>query len=458
MSSVIADSTVGSAHEPGTRLGDHDSPASPSRPTCVADSGLTPAHLAEFVLKSVYLHGGQTGSEIARELRLPFPVIEESLQSLEERRCVETARGDRPGRAAQRFVLSELGRVRARDILEECRYVGPAPVSLSAYFAQCRKQAPHRCEFDDVQLQDAFRHLVIPQELLDELGAALCSGDSVFLHGPPGNGKTAIARALGALMNRHGGEIYVPYAVLLDGSIMTVFDPGIHQTTDDSLVTAANSVTEEEDPSWESESDVDLRWRRIRRPVVVVGGELKLPMLELKQQAAGGVYIAPPHVKANGGMFLVDDFGRQPVDPRELLNRWALPLEQRLDYLTLASGARIAVPFLPLMVFSTNLNPRDLVDDAFLRRVRHKISIPEPSREAYEKIFHNCCLERDFQYDRRHVDELFETHYNRYRLPRASDPQDLLEHVASICRFRNEHPRLDAELLRTASQWFFRDI
>ena len=431
----------------------------PRRPASLQDAGLTLSQLGDFILKSLYVSGSQSGFEIGRELRLPFVTIEETFRFLKDQRCIDVTRGEMLGPVSQRFVLTELGRIRARDALDQCRYVGPAPVPLSKYEEQCRRQTPDQVECNIERLRDAFRPLVIPSELLEELGPALSSGRSIFLYGPPGNGKTVIARAMGKLLNSHGGEIYVPYAILVKNSIVTVFDPAIHQATDDELksVTETQSNTPNANPS-DPASEVDLRWRRIKRPVVITGGELTLEMLELKQHDTGRYYTAPMHVKANGGVFLIDDFGRQLVSPGKLLNRWILPLDEQIDYLTLASGSKVSVPFRQLVMFSTNLNPADLVDDAFLRRIKSRIRIAAPSREVLEQIFHNCCLARDFTFDRRQVDHLYKCHYNRQRLPRKSDPQDLLDLVSAICRFRGEQPRLDVELLTTAAQRFFREV
>jgi hypothetical protein len=206
------------------------------------------------------------------------------------------------------------------------------------------------------------------------------------------------------------------------------------------------------------ENPPDLRWRRIRRPVVITGGELTLAMLELRYNATSNFYQAPLHIKANGGVFLIDDFGRQIVSPRDLLNRWILPLEERIDYLTLATGKNFAVPFEQLIIFSTNLDPRELVDEAFLRRIRHKINIGTPSRELFTEIFRLACERRQIPFNAAALDYLFETYYDRGKPPRSSDPRDLLEIVQAICRFRNQEVRLTENLLAEATQRFFCQI
>lgn len=449
------DTIVGTAAEPlGGDSAPLDAPAGggvspPPPPATLREAGVTIGQLADLTLKLLYLHGGLTGFEIARELRLPFGLVDEGLRFLKEQRCVEVTTGELVGRVSQRFVLTELGRLRARDVFEQCRYVGPAPVSLEAYTQQCRLQTVVGIECDPEEFRNSFTGLVLRAGLLEELGPAVCSGRSIFLSGPPGNGKTAIARRIAGYLTAHSGEIYVPYAVHVDNSVVTVFDPAVHRWTDPDVAAASD-----DQPILE-ECGFDRRWRRIRRPVIVTGGELTLAMLDLRHNDAGRFYTAPLHIKANGGVFLIDDFGRQVISPRELLNRWILPLEERIDFLTLASGKKVCVPFEQLIIFSTNLPPDSLVDEAFLRRIRHKIVVGPPSREEYRRIFEGRCAELGVKGADAAVEYLFAEHYNRNRLPRSSDPRDLLDIARSICRFRGETPHLSEPLLVEAAQRFF---
>lgn len=439
--------------------GGGDVASAPVAPMGLADCGLTLLQVSDLLLKQLYLGGNLLGVEMARQARLPFNVVDEALQFLKDEKCVEVTAGEVIGRISYRFALTDLGRIRARECFEQCRYVGPAPVPLETYVKQCLKQTVTGTVCTMAALQEAFADLIMRQDLLEELGPAVCSGRSIFIYGPPGNGKTMVAKGLGRFLNQYGGEIYVPYAILAENSIITVFDPTVHVATDGGDLHGsemgggefANSQIER----MMHANPPDLRWRKIKRPVIITGGELTLDMLDLRYNATSNFYQAPMHIKANGGVFLIDDFGRQIVSPRDLLNRWIIPLEERVDYLTLATGRNFQVPFEQLIIFSTNLDPKQLVDDAFLRRIRHKILIDSPTREAYTEIFQLGCKLRRLQYCQEALDYLFQTYYDTARVPRSSDPRDLLEIVVSICRFRGIEPQLSEALIAEAALRFF---
>jgi len=437
-------------------------PAAPPAPANLHESGLGLMQVCDLILKQLYLQGSLLGVDLARNARLPFNIIDEGLRFLKEEKCLEVASGELIGRVSYRFHLTDLGRVRAREAFEQCRYVGPAPVPLEAYVRQCSRQAVTGTACTPEALSDAFSELIIRPFLLDELGPAVCSGKSIFIYGPPGNGKTMIAKGLGKFLNTYGGEIYVPYAIHTENSIITMFDPTIHTATDkDDLhgtEMGGGAYAMNDAGRLLHENPPDLRWRRIRRPVVITGGELTLEMLELRYNATSNFYQAPLHIKANGGVFLIDDFGRQIVSPRDLLNRWILPLEERIDYLTLATGKKFSVPFEQLIIFSTNLDPRELVDEAFLRRIRHKINVGTPSRELFTDIFRLVCESKRIPYSPAAVEYLYSTFYDQGKPPRSSDPRDLLEIVQSICRFRNQEVELGPELMAEAAKRFFCQI
>jgi predicted ATPase with chaperone activity len=428
-------------------------PEAPSAPETLQESGLSLSLLNDLILRTLYTRGGMLGLDLARLLCLPFKVIEEPLRFLKDEKCLEVVGGDLIGRVSYKFNLTELGRRRAQEAMKLCAYVGPAPVPLEDYVEQAYRQAVTGISCTPEGLRSTFSHLVLKDDLFNALGPAIVSGKSVFIYGPPGNGKTSIARAIGDFMNNSGGEIYVPFAFLAENSIITVYDQALHQSADGN----ANDRLEDNEATIRrllNTGTVDPRWVRIRRPVVVTGGELNLDMLDLRFNADANFYQAPLHLKANGGVFLIDDFGRQLVSPKELLNRWILPLEDRHDYLTVASGKKFEVPFEQLIIFSTNLDPKDLVDDAFLRRIRHKVEVLAPTREVYEKIFTAVARRLGMNPCPDAVNYLYERYYCNGRSPRASDCRDLLEIVQSICRFRRQPVQLSRELMVEASASF----
>ena len=428
-------------------------PEAPSAPETLQQTGLTLGFLNDLILRILYTRGGMLGLDLSKLMALPFKVVEESLEFLKRDKCIEVLGGDLIGRVSYRFNLTELGRRRSQDAMKMCTYVGPAPVPLEDYIEQTYRQAVTGISVTPETLRASFTHLVIPDELFGAIGPAIVSGKSVFIYGPPGNGKTSLARSIGDFMNTSGGEIYIPHAFLAQNSIVTVYDPAVHQTGE-----AENDDRMEDNEATIrrllNKGTVDPRWVRVRRPVIVTGGELTLGMLDLRYSAEANFYQAPLHVKANGGIFLIDDFGRQLCSPKELLNRWILPLEDRHDYLSLSTGQKFQVPFEQLTIFSTNLDPRDLVDDAFLRRMRHKVEIPAPGRDVYEKIFHGVTRKLGMNPCPEAVDFLYDRYYSGQRAPRASDCRDLLETVQSICRFRRIPVQLTQELMAEAAASF----
>jgi predicted ATPase with chaperone activity len=428
-------------------------PEAPSAPETLQQAGLTMGFLCDLLMRTLYTRGSLLGLDLARLVCLPFKVIEDALRFLKDEKCVEVTGGDLIGRVSYRFTLTELGRRRAQDAMRLCAYVGPAPVPLEDYVEQTYRQAVTGITVTPEALRAAFGHLVIHDELFNAIGPAIVSGKSVFIYGPPGNGKTSIARAIGDFMNTSGGEIYVPYAFLAENSIITVFDQAVHQRSDD----GDGDRLEDQEATIRrllNTGTVDPRWVRIRRPVVITGGELNLNMLDLRYNSESNFYQAPLHVKANGGIFLIDDFGRQLCSPKELLNRWILPLEDRHDFLSLASGKKFEVPFEQLTIFSTNLDPRDLVDDAFLRRIRHKVEVLAPPRDVYERIFQGVIKRLGMNPCPDAIELLYEHYYSRGRAPRASDCRDLLETVQSICRFRKMPVQLTRDLMAEAAASF----
>jgi predicted ATPase with chaperone activity len=443
---VELDSPEATAPEDGPRV----APPPPSPADHLA-TGLSEVAIGELVLKHLFVQGVCAGFEVARRICLPFSVLEPILQWLKDQKLLEVMGGDILGPISYRYALTEQGRLRAREAMSVCQYVGPAPVTLEQYFQQMQRQAVRGVVCHRERLKTSTQHLVLPDDLLDALGPAVVSGHSMLLYGPPGSGKSAVSRALGEFLNREGGLIWVPYALYAEDSIITLYDPLVHRRIEDELLHV----------DWESfvltqhGVEPDRRWVSVRRPIVVAGGELTLEMLDLSFNTTGNFYQPPMQLKANGGVLVIDDFGRQIVSPRHLLNRWILPLEERVDYLTLANGKKLKIPFELLVIFSTNLDPRELADEAFLRRIRYKIEFRPPDRAQFEAIFQTVCSRLELAYRPEAVDRLFEKYYVGERRPRGSDPRDLLEIVVAICRYRNEEPRVDTELIDEAAERFF---
>ncbi|MCE9530655.1 MAG: ATPase [Planctomycetes bacterium] len=431
-------------------------PEAPSCPESLKEAGLSLSFVCDMLLKVVYMRGTMIGRDLATYLCLPFKVIRESIKFLKDEKQIEVMGGDLVGEVSYKFSLTDQGRKRAREAMEICGYVGPAPVPIDDYVEQCYRQAVTGLRCTPESLIAPFSHLVLSDDLFNAIGPAIVSGRSVFIYGPPGNGKTAVARSIGEFMNQSGGAIYVPHAFMADGNIITVYDPSLHQADDQ-----VDDAIQDGDATVRrllSSGAVDPRWVRIKRPVIVTGGELTLDMLDLRYNSEAKFYQAPIHFKANGGVFLIDDFGRQIVRPKELLNRWILPLEDRHDFLTVSNGKKFQVPFEQLIIFSTNLDPKDLVDDAFLRRIRHKVAIAAPTRDVYEKIFNGYSRKLGLNVCPEAVDYLYERYYSKGRSPRASDCRDLLEIVQSICRYRRQPVHLTRDLMVEASASFIAEF
>ena len=420
----------------------------PPVPDALGDTGLSGDTVRDLILKVLYVQGARTGHYISEFLRLPFAVVDEEVLTLQQRRFIEVRGTTGPNRASYLLDLVAAGRDRAKEALDASQYVGPAPVPLAQYRAWIEAQSIQNAHVTQESLENGFGHLVLNHSLFDMLGPAVNSSKSIFLYGHPGNGKTAIAEAISQML---GGILYLPYAVDVDGQIMLVYDPVHHEeveTADDAI--GRDALWIRSGPSY------DRRYARVKRPVVVTGGELTLDQLDLRYDPFTKLYQAPFQVKANGGVLIVDDFGRQRVPPRDLLNRWIVPLEKRIDYLTLHTGGKFPVPFDCLLIFATNLDPAELVEEAFLRRIHYKIPVVDPTRAQYEEIFRRCCVGAGLAYSPETVAYVFEEFYDKRGIPpRGCHPRDLLAHVQDIAKYREKDAQLTPELVDRACRSYF---
>ena len=420
--------------------------AHPVAPLTLAEAGLSLDLVLQLALKTLYLSGDLIGTELARRLGLRFPVIEPALDELRSARHIEVASGSMLGPSSYEYRILDAGRARAMLFLQQNQYVGVAPVPLAQYAAYLRAHqlaVPRTATRDRVR--EACRHLVLSDRVIDSLGPAVNAGHSLFVYGPPGNGKTVIAQSIRNLLD---GDVAIPHAIAVEGQIIRIFDPVVHEPL----------TVEEPEPLIAAGPTEDRRWVRCRRPLVTVGGELTLDALELSYLPVSGFYRAPLQALANGGVLVIDDFGRQRVAPRDLLNRWIVPLESRVDYLTLQTGQKFELPFVTLVAFATNIRPRDLVDEAFLRRIRYKVFAESPSAEDFARIWEAACGERGVPFDRAVVDRVLAECYRPRRIPlRGCHPRDLIDQALSLAEYRGESTRLTFTLVAAACDSYFVD-
>lgn len=418
--------------------------------TRLARTGLPYTFIHDLIIKLFERHGAMTGMEMAHKLCLPFPLIDPIFDDILDEKFAEISQSQGLGHATNRFRLLERGIQFAQTLLGGDSYVGPAPVPLEQYNACVSKFHVRDVMVNQESLREAWREFVLDDEYFDQVGPAIRSGAPCFLYGPPGTGKTVLAKMIARFLDRFCGYIPVPYALYVGGSVIKVFDPIYHKGGDN-----GNGQTRQ---LWKS-NNKDFRWVDCRRPTVIAGGELTMDMLDLRYDPLVKYYEAPLQLKANGGVFIIDDFGRQTVEPRNLLNRWILPLEERIDYLTLHNGKKFTIPFEQQVLFATNLNPKDLVDEAFLRRIRYKIHIGEISDGAYRQIFNDECDKKGIEYNANDLNRIMDLFYKRTnRMKRACDPRDITDKIVAHCGYNRKSLEVDYEMLEAAYADYMKDV
>ena len=412
----------------------------PIEPASFRDAELHDSEVETLVLKYLLARGDATGRDIAGQVKLPFVLIDALLRDMKDSQLV-VHRGSAPMND-YRYQLSDLGSERGRRYSQHCTYFGAAPVSLEDYIASVHAQSLTNQHPTAECLHRAFEGLLLGKHMLDRLGPAINSGRGLFLFGPPGNGKTSIAERITAAF---GDTIWIPRAIGVDGEIVRLYDPVTHE-----------EVPLSSDSGLLDSGKIDKRWIRIRRPTLVAGGELTMSQLEVSINTSTGINESPLQLKSNCGTLVIDDFGRQQMRVEELLNRWIVPLETRYDFLNLPNGKKIKVPFDQLVVFSTNLEPRELVDEAFLRRIPYKIEVIDPTEEEFRRLFALMGETLGVAYREQAVDYVIAKHYKEADRPmRFCHPRDLLLQIRNYCRYNNLSAEMTNDIFDRAVENYF---
>ena len=401
----------------------------------------------DLLLRLMFQEGRVSLSRFAEVLRVHAQLLDKLLEIMQREHHIEIVKAGSLGRLSYVYSLTDEGTARAREAFDRSLYVGPVPVPIEKYNEAILLQTSKRLNVSGDQVKQALAHLILPEGFDRRIGPAINQGTSIFLYGPPGNGKTTIAEAVAELV-AGTDPIWLPYAVEEGGYIIMLNDQLIHKPFND-------YNREQIAARW---GDVDPRWGLFKRPTVMVGGELKMEALDLRYDETAKFYEAPLQMKANGGMFLIDDFGRQMITPSELLNRWIVPLESKIDFLRLRTGQTLRVPFRQLIVFSTNLDPSDLVDGAFLRRIQLKVGVEGPDEKMFYQIFVTMCKAMNIPFDKETFLYLLQEWYRKTgRVMQAVHPRDILRVVTALCEYDGVKPHLSPKLIDEACHSYFID-
>jgi DNA-binding MarR family transcriptional regulator len=411
----------------------------PPVPENIDETGLPASLIEQLLLKILYFRGEVTGTDLAKAVGLKYSVVEDTIELLKRQHLIAVKRSLGIGNKSALFALADAGRNLAREYLDSNQYSGPAPVPLYQYTAVVRRQRHPESWLTPSALADAYRHLVVTPHILGQIGPAVNSGKSFLIYGQPGNGKTALAEALFRINTT---PVYIPYAIEYQGNIVQVFDPIYHQPIEDEeSVFSALSI----------ESSHDRRWFKSKRPFIITGGELTMSMLDLSYNESSKVYDAPFQLKANNGIYLIDDFGRQRATPAEVLNRWIVPMERHVDYLSFRTGGKMTVPFEAFLIFSTNLSPDQLGDEAFLRRIQYKMFLGNPCESEYRAIFERYCESRMVECASGVLDALIDKRYrDSRRAMRRCHPRDVISHAIDLINFERLEMLLTLDVLDRA--------